>query len=107
MTIIFFCFQDPGRLGFLITLYLITFNIYIFVSSAIAPPKRGFSYIEVWMTGVLITIGSAILELFFILAIKRCDKFSSPDKMVKTIDFMSLIITFISFFCFVIFYWTY
>ena len=99
--------QVPGRMGLLITLYLITFNVYGSISSNMAPPERGFSYIEVWMTGVLITIGSAILELFFILDIKRSDKFSSPDKMVKTIDFMSLVITFISFFCFVIFYWTY
>ena len=99
--------QVPGRMGLLITLYLITFNVYGSISSNMAPPERGFSYIEVWMTGVLITIGSAILELFFILAIKRCDKFSNPDRMVKTIDFMSLVITFISFFCFVIFYWTY
>ena len=94
-------------MGLLITLYLITFNVYGSISENLAPPERDFSYIEVWMTGVLITIGSAILELFFILAIKRSDKFSSTDKMVKTIDFMSLIITFISFFCFVIFYWTY
>ena len=94
-------------MGLLITLYLITFNVYGSTSSNMAPPERGFSYIEVWMTGIVITISSAILELFFILAIKRNDKFSNPDQMVKTIDFMSLIISFISFSCFVVFYWIY
>ena len=92
-------------MGLLITLYLITFNVYGSTSSNMAPPERGFSYIEVWMTGVIITISAAILELFFILAIKRSDKFANPDQLAKMIDLMSLIISFVSFSCFIVFYY--
>ena len=91
-------------MGLLITLYLITFNVYGSVSANMAPPERDFSYIEVWMTGVVITISVAILELFVILAFKRKNRFSNPDEMAQRIDFMSLIVSFVSFSCFVVIY---
>ena len=72
----------PGRMGLLITLYLITFNVYGSISSTLAPPKRGFSYIETWMVGIVMTISLAILEYFFILAFMRrntCDNASRVE----------------------------
>ena len=91
-------------MGLLITLYLITFNVYGSVSANMAPPERGFSYIEVWMTAVVITISVAILELLFILAFKRKNRFFNPDEMAQRIDFISLIISFVFFSCFVVVY---
>ena len=92
-------------MGLLITLYLITFNVYSSISSTIAPPKRGFSYIEVWMVGVIITISVAILEYFVILAFKRRNKNANLDYIIEMIDFISLIINLAFFSSFVIFYW--
>ena len=67
-------FQVPGRLGLLVTLYLITSNIY---SAVQAPASRGFSYIEVWMIGIEATILLAILEYGMVLCcrkfLKKCD----------------------------------
>ena len=91
-------------MGLLITLYLITFNVYGSISENLAPPERDFSYIEVWMTGVVITISVAILELFFILAIKRKNRFSNPSEMAQRIDFISLISNLLFFSSFVVIY---
>ena len=102
---IFYMFQIPGRMGLLITLYLITFNLYGSISSTLAPRKRGFSYIEVWMVGVIITISVAILEYFVILAFKRRNKNANLDYIIEMIDFISLIINLACFSSFVIFYW--
>ena len=99
-----FCNFQNCRLGLLITLYLITFNVYGSISENLAPPERDFSYIEVWMAGVVITISVAILELFFILAIKRKNKFSNQSEMAQRIDFISLIITLVFYSCFVVIY---
>ena len=52
----------------LITLYLITSNVY---GSVEAPKSRGFSYIEVWMVGIQATILLAIFEYVIILVLKR------------------------------------
>ena len=60
--------QVPGRMGLLITLYLISTNVY---GSTEAPPNRGFSNIELWITGTQICILLAILEYSIILALKR------------------------------------
>ena len=92
-------------MGLLITLCLITFNIYGSVSSTLAPPIRGFSYIEVWMVGVTTTINFAILEYFAILAIKRKNGFANLDTITKKIDLISLIISLIFFILFNIIYW--
>ena len=92
-------------MGLLITLCLITFNIYGSMGSTLAPPRRGFSYIEVWMTGVIITISVAILEYFFILTFKRRKKYANLDYIIEMIDFVSSIVTLVFFSSFVMFYW--
>ena len=99
--------QVPGRMGLLITLCLINFNIYGSVSSTLAPPKRGFCYIELWMVGVMITIIFAILEYLAILAFKRKNGFSNLNEheITKRIDSISLIMSFRVFILFNVIYW--
>ena len=60
--------QVPGRMGLLITLFLISTNFY---QTLQAPQTRGFSYIEVWMFGTQSIILLAIFEYSFILAWKK------------------------------------
>ena len=91
-------------MGLTITLYLITFIVYSSISSTMAPPARGFSYIEVWMAGIVSTISVAILEHVFILAFKRMNVFANQDH-VKLIDGISFIFTFSFFILFIVIYW--
>ncbi len=58
----------PGRLGLLITTWLIASNVHNAVDG---PTNRGFSYVEVWMIGMQITIFMAILEYGILLTFKR------------------------------------
>ena len=63
-----FLFQVAGRIGMLVTLYLITANTYLGVD---APPKRGFSYIEIWLCGVQVPMLVAIVEYSYILFVLK------------------------------------
>ena len=94
-------------MGLLVTTYLIAWNVY---GSINAPPSRGFSYIELWISGMQFHILFAILEYSCILALKRsaiCLKFGSGnlDGVVKIIDFFSFIINFTVFCLFNVMYW--
>ena len=91
-------------MGLLITTSLIAWNIY---GSTSAPPSRGFSNIELWITGVQCVINLAILEYACILALKRTQPKADfdLDKTMKIIDFVSLIISVIFFLIFNIMYW--
>ena len=62
----------------LITLYLIQMNTY---NSVKAPPKRGYSSIEVWFVGMQAPILIAILEYGILLALKK--SFSQINIMGK------------------------
>ena len=99
--------QIPGRMGLLITTSLIAWNVY---GSTKAPPSRGFSYIEVWITGVQTNITGAIFEYLLILALKRSNlnmstKSSDMDQIIKLIDLGALTISLIFFSVFNIIYW--
>ena len=52
----------------LVTLFLISTNVY---SSINAPPERGFSYIELWIVGMFLPIGFALVEYSIILGMKK------------------------------------
>ena len=58
----------PGRMGMLITLYLIQINTY---NSVEAPPNRGFGSIDVWFIGMQVPILLAILEYGILLTMKK------------------------------------
>ena len=93
----------PGRLGLLITLSLIAWNVY---GNTEAPPSRGFSYIEVWILGVQTIIIGAIFEYTCILAAKRSNLYKYADQQTtKLIDLVGFIFSFILFTVFNIVYW--
>ena len=74
----------PGRMGLLLTLFLISSNVY---NSLKAPQKRGFSYAEVWIFGVYFPIILAVLEYGAILAWKKYFEIDSSNglKIIKTV----------------------
>ena len=91
-------------MGLLVTTSLIVWNVY---GSTKAPSSRGFSNIELWITGVQCVINLAILEYACILALKRTQAKAlfDLDKTMKIIDLVSLIISVIFFLIFNIMYW--
>merc|ERR1712008_423919 len=58
----------PGRMGMIVTLYLISANVY---NSVEGPSSRGFSNIELWMVGAQFPILLALFEYGFILYLKK------------------------------------
>jgi ABC-type uncharacterized transport system permease subunit len=78
-------------MGMLTMLYLIQINTY---NSAKAPPKRGFSSIEVWFVGMQVPILIAIFEYGFLLAMKKFlretmeDKNLNPENLFKKMDLL-------------------
>ena len=124
---IFFFFKVPGRMGLLVTLYLISSNVY---SSLQAPIQRGFSYIEIFLIGTQGVIFFAILEYGFVLAWMKysnifnesgkkvissnsnqkkgswfTDSQMSLDVKIKVVDMISLIISVVFFLLFNAIYW--
>ena len=93
-------------MGLLITTYLIASNVY---GSVDAPPSRGFSNIELWITGVQCNILMAIFEYLFILCVTRfnkkvaiCYDITTIVSAIDTIFFIFSLTFLISFNCF---YW--
>ena len=64
----YFIYQVPGRMELLVTLHLISFNVY---GSFKAPQERGFSYIEIWVLGTQGNILLAVVECGLLLALKK------------------------------------
>ena len=119
---LFFNLQVPGRMGLLITLYLITFNVYGSVSANMAPPERGFSYVELWMAGMQIPILGAVIEYSTILGLRKYSfkneiettkvynmQAEDASKMKlrwdKKVDMASFVLSLTYFLIFCIFYW--
>ena len=119
-------------MGLLVTLHLISSNVY---STLHAPIKRGFSYIEIFMIGTQAVIFFSLLEYGLVLAWKRypnlwkkyqstgvagansnqkkegvCGPWFGPhvtqDAKIKHIDIISFIISVTFLFFFNIVYWT-
>jgi len=74
----------PGRMGLVVTLFLITVNVY---NSVDAPPNRGFSYIELWMVGMQLPIIVAIVEYIVILGLTRYLKYKDTSRIYATENF--------------------
>ena len=118
-------FQVPGRMGLLVTLYLISYNVY---GSLKAPKNRGFSYIELWMIGHQNVIFIAILEYGLVLIWKKFysksmtnivevlepsvqDSMLEDDDMtlnekIKRLDMISFFILIFFMILFNLYYWT-
>ena len=71
-------------MGLVVTLFLITVNVY---NSVDAPPNRGFSYIELWMVGMQLPIIVAIVEYIIILGLTRYLKHKDTSRIYATENF--------------------
>ena len=87
----------PGRMGMLVTIFLIVTGIYNTVD---APRSRGFSFIELWYIGVQVPIIFAILQYGVILTflkymgpqkeINIMGELKSSESFLKTLDMLCL-----------------
>ena len=96
--------QVPGRIGSLITLYLISVNTY---NSLDAPSNRGFSYVDFWFAGIQSTIIFGILEFGSILCFRKMMAFQHnriDDSKLQHVDFCAFMFSFFSFSLFVGYY---
>ena len=103
-------------MGMIVTLYLISANVY---NSVDAPSNRGFSFIEIWMIGTEIPILLALCEYGFVLHLKKVteksdnqvvtmnqdDSGKNLDEKIKMLDYASLIFNLLYFITFVSVYW--
>ena len=103
-------------MGMIVTLYLISANVYNAVD---APHGRGFSNIEVWMIGAQIPILLALWEYGFILYLKKHankdqnqvqamtaeDQAVKLDDRIKQMDSVTMTISFLFFVTFALVYW--
>ena len=71
-------------MGLVVTLFLITVNVY---NSVDASPNRGFSYIELWMVGMQLPIIVAIVEYIVILGLTRYLKYKDTSRIYATENF--------------------
>ena len=104
-------------MGMIVTLYLISANVY---NSVDAPSSRGFSYIEIWISGAQFPILLALCEYGIILYYKKvekksglskiqpmnpCDAKVNLDDWIKKMDFATMIFSLVSFLVFSSLYW--
>ena len=89
----------PGRIGLIVTLFLISSNVYISVD---APTDRGFSYIEIWIIGSQFPIIFALFEYGCILAAMKYGQFQSDFSRV---DLHSMIFSAVFYGFFNVYYW--
>ena len=103
-------------MGMIVTLYLISANVY---NSVEGPSSRGFSNIELWMVGSQFPILLALFEYGFILYLKKTARKvedhnqkmdiddSKPDisDRIKTLDFVTMTISFLFIVFFSSTYW--
>ena len=65
----FICIETvPGRMGLLLTLYLIAINNYV---STDVPSTRGISYMDIWFIGCIVPIIFSIIEYGILLAVLK------------------------------------
>ena len=77
----FFIHQASDRMAMLLTILLISTTIYVAVE---APPKRGMSYIEIWIIGMQIPTLIAIFETGYVLLQYRRQQ--KLQESVQTMD---------------------
>ena len=106
----------PGRMAMIVTLYLISANVYNAVD---APRGRGFSNIEVWMIGAQFPILLAFFEYGFVLHLKKHakrlqnqvqtmtpnDQELELDDRIRQLDSATMIFSFLCFTTFALVYW--
>ena len=101
----------PGRLGLLLTVFLIITNNY---NSVNAPADRGFSFIEIWMVGIYLQILFAIFEYSYlivqnrnkVMAIDSSEEHVSIKKLSKELDRKAMLASLVYFVLFQFTYWS-
>ena len=101
----------PGRMGLLLTVFLIITNNY---NSIEGPDDRGFSFIEIWMVGIYSQILFAIVEYAYLMAKKRHNLMliypnneqEEIKELSKKLDKIAIIFSLIYFFLFQCTYWS-
>ena len=101
----------PGRLGLLLTVFLIITNNY---NSIKAPDDRGFSFIEIWMVGIYLQILFAIIEYAYLMSKNRNKVMTMyPNaeqdrvkELSQMLDQKAIIFSLIYFFIFQCAYWS-
>ena len=83
-------------MGMIVTLYLISANVY---NSVEAPGDSGFSYIEIWMVGTQFPILLALFQYGFVLYLKKIDKKAPKNRSAKKRHSCSKIMKFSSLRC--------
>ena len=91
----------PGRMGMIVTLLLISSNVYSIVE---APKSRGLSHVETWIIGSQLPIIIALFEYGLVLLANRNWK---PKFDFNKLDIISLILTAGFYSCFNIYYWVF
>ena len=76
-----FILKAADRMAMVLTISLISSTIYVAIE---APPKRGMSYIEIWIIGMQIPTLVAIFETGFVLLKYR--KQQNKQETVQAID---------------------
>ena len=71
----------PGRMGLLVTLFLISVNVY---NSMDGPPDRGVSYVEIWILGTQCPLILGLLEYAVVLTLLK--KSSKIDAWNDALD---------------------
>ena len=89
----------PGRMGLIVTLLLISSNVY---NNVQAPSSRGFSYIEVWILGSQVPILFALLEYALILFQM---KYLRLDSDFRILDCIAVIVAAVYYFSFNLYFW--
>ena len=100
----------PGRMGLLLSVFLIITNNY---NSVNAPADRGFSFIEIWMVGIYLQILFAIFEYSYLIVQNRNKVMATYQngeevnikKLSKRLDQNSIIFSLIYFIVFQCTYW--
>ena len=108
LAILFYLLKVPGRMGMIVTLYLISAIVY---NSVDAPKHRGFSYLEIWMIGSQLPILLALFEYGFVLYLKKVgreldqNETNNYEEKIKKLDLVAMLVSFCCFILFASIYW--
>ena len=89
----------PGRMGMIVTLLLISSNVY---NSVKAPSTRGFSYIDIWIIGSQAPIVFALFQYGFILLVMKHWKY---ELNYRRLDIVAISIVAFFYSCFNWYFW--
>ena len=97
----------PGRMGLLITLFLVLVNLFISITTN-SPNTKSLTSISTWVLACIIFVQGAVLEYGFILLLKHLIPHLVSDlgqKILPKIDSFCLLLSIIAFTIFNFIYW--